>query len=278
MNKLFLLFVPILILFSCSKDEPKPNPDPEPEPTVLQRKFKLRADKHVVNIYEYSFVELDLIDVEAEFKGKGEVVIHGFDSISWKIPNIFDEPGRGNGYMVANGFTFIKPGKYLIYAFGHADGKVTFKDSVTVNVINKRDFLGVNWKNVKDSLFVSYDENVNNIRFNLESKYNDGKAYAILRANPSYTKFKGFEEGARKEFIKIINNLYGESKYSYNGDDYSNSDLLDEFDSMFKKGLGKNNYPIKIWQTEKNNIVLLANIDREFRDYYYYYILAEPRN
>ncbi|MFD1167360.1 hypothetical protein ACFQ2C_17310 [Sphingobacterium daejeonense] len=284
--KISLLFVGLALLFSCSKNniEPKPEPEPEPDTLYYNSKFELYVEnsnsegKQSLNIYEELVVKINFIDIQGEYSKP--IIRSGFDSIVWKVPGVFSEKGRENSVLVGKGVVFAQPGAYTLFVQGYNKGEVICKDSVEFEVKNDRDFFGVNWKDKEDRHFSTYVENVNGFHLNNEYFYNNGVKYATLTgfsSNSSEGNNKMIKEKIHQTFNKFLTNLYGESKYEFKGNDYRKSDLMDEYKAIFKTEAREYSYPLKIWQTSKNNIAIMIEYFRNDPDDYWYIVKAEPR-
>jgi hypothetical protein len=52
---------------------------------------------------------------------------------------------------------------------------------------------------------------------------------------------------------------------------------MDEYKAIFKTEAREYSYPLKIWQTSKNNIAIMIEYFRNDPDDYWYIVKAEPR-
>ncbi len=283
MKKIILILIAfIALLAACSKIEIKP--EPEPEPPVEYPKITINAKKTDLSLFEKVDAFLGLEGEKEELHGIDFVLTGIFDSIHWEIPNMYFDSRSSSSLLVKEGFAFASPGTYTLYLSAFMNNVVVRRDSVEFHVKNTKDFLGINWKDGKDeefnSSFKTYSS-INNIIIDylvLKSYITGDKPFA--RLTPSFIRvpLNRYSELSYNALTNCINTTFGESQFNYTGD-VKKSNLIEKYNELFKNPLEENYYPVKIWQTTKNNIVLLAYpVEDPLNPVKtYYHVMAEPR-
>lgn len=274
----------VAMLASCSKNEikpdPKPEPEPEPKPSVEYPKITINANKSNLSLFENVDAFLGLEGEKADPFEVGISYMGIFDSVHWEIPKMYFESKTKASVTVKVGFAFSIPGTYTLYLSAFKDNAVVRRDSVEFLVKNSKDFLGINWKDGKDAEFYSSNNTFSKEHFNLKSNITGEKPFARLEFGLGRgTLGDEYSELSYNALTKCINTNFGESQFDYTGD-VKKSNLIGKYKELFKNPLEANYYPVKIWQTAKNNIVLLASPsqDPKISTDIYHVVIAEPRS
>lgn len=272
------------MLAACSKSEitpdPKPEPEPEPKPAVEYPKITINANKSELSLFENVDAFLGLEGEKADPFDIGMSLMGQFDSVHWEIPKMYFESKTKSSVTVKVGFAFSIPGTYTLYLSAFKDNAVVRRDSVEFHVKNTKDFLGINWKDGKDTEFYSSNNTFSKEYFNLKSNITGDKPFARLEFGLGRgTLGNEYSEISFNALTRCINTNFGESQFSYTGD-VKKTNLFGKYNELFKNPLDEKYYPVKIWQTAKNNIVLLAQPAQGpiNSTETYYLVMAEPRS
>lgn len=280
MKKITFLLIALLAVFaSCSKENvnPNPEPEPEPEPSVEYPKFIITSQDTSVSIFQNVLASLQLEGEEANDLKTGIFLMAAYDSIIWEIPKQYYQPEPSTNYSIKVGFAFPFPGTYKLYVSGYKNKAIVRRDSINFIVKNSRDFLGLNWKAGKDETFNSAENSYTKTLLNLKSDITGDKPTARLEF--MYSSSSGRDQYSIISYntlTECINKNYGESQFTYTGD-LNKSNLVAKYAELFKNPLESRYFPVKIWQTEKNNIVLLG-MKEGSEERIYYVVKAEPRS
>lgn len=288
MKKITLALIAVVaLLAACTKSEitpdPKPEPEPEPKPAVEYPKITINANKSDLSLFENVDAFLGLEGEKADPFDIGITYMGVFDSVHWEIPKMYFESKTKSSVTVKVGFAFSIPGTYTLYLSAFKDNAVVRRDSVEFHVKNTKDFLGINWKDGKDeefnSSFKTYSS-INNIIIDflvLKSYITGDKPFARLTSSFIRVPLNRYSELSYNALTNCINTTFGESQFNYSGD-VKKSNLIEKYNELFKNPLAENYYPVKIWQTTKNNIVLLAYpVEDPLNPVKtYYHVMAEP--
>ncbi|WP_185214163.1 hypothetical protein [Sphingobacterium mizutaii] len=285
MKKITLALIAVVaLLAACTKSEitpdPKPEPEPEPKPAVEYPKITINANKSDLSLFENVDAFLGLEGEKADPFDIGITYMGVFDSVHWEIPKMYFESKTKSSVTVKVGFAFSIPGTYTLYLSAFKDNAVVRRDSVEFHVKNTKDFLGINWKDGKDIEFYSSNNTFSKEYFNLKSNITGDKPFARLEFGLGRgTLGNEYSEISFNALTRCINTNFGESQFSYSGD-VKKTNLFGKYKELFKNPLDEKYYPIKIWQTAKNNIVLLAQPAQDpiNSSETYYLVMAEPRN
>lgn len=285
MKKITLALIAVVaMLAACSKSEitpdPKPEPEPEPKPAVEYPKITINANKSELSLFENVDAFLGLEGEKADPFDIGMSLMGQFDSVHWEIPKMYFESKTKSSVTVKVGFAFSIPGTYTLYLSAFKDNAVVRRDSVEFHVKNTKDFLGINWKDGKDTEFYSSNNTFSKEYFNLKSNITGDKPFARLEFGLGRgTLGNEYSEISFNALTRCINTNFGESQFSYTGD-VKKTNLFGKYNELFKNPLDEKYYPIKIWQTAKNNIVLLAQPAKDpiNSTETYYLVMAEPRS
>lgn len=163
---------------------------------------------------------------------------------------------------------FYYPGNYKIYLNGFKNGKVIAQDSLSFKISADKpyDFIKHNWSDPEtigmQGLTNPYIKN--NIYFGKFKK--NGISSIYVQSLPENIKGNIKNLYQRNDLYNFIKSYYGNPAFS----DTANQDaLLKNYDALFDLKI-QDEKPIYIWQTQKNNIVLLEKADM-------YYVRAEQR-
>lgn len=285
MKKITLALIAVVaLLAACTKSEitpdPKPEPEPEPKPAVEYPKITINANKSDLSLFENVDAFLGLEGEKADPFDIGITYMGVFDSVHWEIPKMYFESKTKSSVTVKVGFAFSIPGTYTLYLSAFKDNAVVRRDSVEFHVKNTKDFLGINWKDGKDIEFYSSNNTFSKEYFNLKSNITGDKPFARLEFGLGRgTLGNEYSEISFNALTRCINTNFGESQFSYTGD-VKKTNLFGKYKELFKNPLDEKYYPIKIWQTAKNNIVLLAQPAQDpiNSSETYYLVIAEPRS
>ncbi|WP_313511694.1 hypothetical protein [Sphingobacterium sp.] len=285
MKKITLALIAVVaLLAACTKSEitpdPKPEPEPEPKPAVEYPKITINANKSDLSLFENVDAFLGLEGEKADPFDIGITYMGVFDSVHWEIPKMYFESKTKSSVTVKVGFAFSIPGTYTLYLSAFKDNAVVRRDSVEFHVKNTKDFLGINWKDGKDTEFYSSNNTFSKEYFNLKSNITGDKPFARLEFGLGRGTLENeYSELSFNALTRCINTNFGESQFSYTGD-VKKTNLIGKYKELFKNPLDEKYYPIKIWQTAKNNIVLLAQPtqDPKVSSDTYYLVMAEPRS
>ncbi|MBV2227220.1 hypothetical protein [Sphingobacterium sp. NPDC055346] len=285
MKKITLALIAVVaLLAACTKSEitpdPKPEPEPEPKPAVEYPKITINANKSDLSLFENVDAFLGLEGEKADPFDIGITYMGVFDSVHWEIPKMYFESKTKSSVTVKVGFAFSIPGTYTLYLSAFKDNAVVRRDSVEFHVKNTKDFLGINWKDGKDIEFYSSNNTFSKEYFNLKSNITGDKPFARLEFGLGRgTLGNEYSEISFNALTRCINTNFGESQFSYTGD-VKKTNLFGKYKELFKNPLDEKYYPIKIWQTAKNNIVLLAQPAQDpiNSSETYYLVMAEPRS
>lgn len=285
MKKITLALIAVVaMLAACSKSEitpdPMPEPEPEPKPAVEYPKITINANKSELSLFENVDAFLGLEGEKADPFDIGMSLMGQFDSVHWEIPKMYFESKTKSSVTIKVGFAFSIPGTYTLYLSAFKDNAVVRRDSVEFHVKNTKDFLGINWKDGKDTEFYSSNNTFSKEYFNLKSNITGDKPFARLEFGLGRgTLGNKYSEISFNALTRCINTNFGESQFSYTGD-VKKTNLFGKYNELFKNPLDEKYYPIKIWQTAKNNIVLLAQPAKDpiNSTETYYLVMAEPRS
>ena len=276
MKNLFYSLAVLLFISSCSKTDnsifPDDMDDDEGNNNVENIiPLKLEIEETQKNIFEHAVFKL--------FPDKNFMLfplMDVYDSITWKVSNIdgrmkvLEQTDHSGRFTQQWSHHFYLPGKYQTYISGYKNNKIAYSDTTEIEIINTKDFLRYNWKDIHGSIGHStgyVDALCEEYSFATFENIHEGmpSVTVYLRDEKKDNK-PTFLEKSKKVFIDYINSLYSTLP------DYNETDntLLEKYDNLFtyKK---EQAYPICIWITPKSKIALIKD---EFFDEYQLY--AEP--
>lgn len=203
-----------------------------------------------------------------------------YDSLVWKVSGlegshkVFEYTDYSSSLSFKWSHNFFLPGDYETYLLGYKDDKVIYGDTMSVKIVNDKDFLGYNWKDIEGSI----GHSVGYVDVLLEDK--NKVTYQDMHQNTPSVELSLWLNGHQDEqaFIRESEKMlsdYITSLYSSPTYDLTDDALLEKYNSLFtyKK---ESAYPQCIWLTPKSKIVLLKCYDNIFTDYFVYRIYAEP--
>lgn len=257
-NLLNVLFI-LLLISSCSDTDsdtfPEINDKEEENNTEKIIPLKLEIEETHKNIFDYAVFSL--------FPDKYGVMFSLFDvydSITWKVANldgsfkIFEYTTGSANFVRQWSHNFYTPGKYKTYVLGYKDNKVIYGDTVEIDIMNTKDFLCYNWKDVKKGTNgISYVDVLSDYEFSTFEDIHQGiPSVNVMLIDKKKDNRPAFREKSKKIFIDYINSLYS-TLPAYNETD---DNFLEKYNDLFiyKE---KNTYPICIWLTSKSKIVLI---------------------
>ena len=287
MRKIVFILLTFLFLYSCSdgndlvKDDGDESGNGNNSSSV---KISLKAKAQEANIH--TMMEFYLVPGEDCTMLD---IMESYDSLVWRIEG---EKGRLNllshapGWMSFTsrwGHCFYEENHGNVILEGFKDGKVVLSDSVRIEVYNKRDFLGYNWKDITSS--TNHRTGIANIlKSELEisfiERYIDGLPSLYVYFEPAWEV--GRDEKLSENFYtqkqetlirNYISKLYGDPKFSFEKDA---DKLVESYHKIFKQE--EDAYtPRYVWETKTTNIALVSKYV-DWGDYQAYYIYAEPRS
>lgn len=234
--------------------------------------LKLNAKESQKNIFEY---------MEFNLHAKNDFTLldltEAYDSIVWKVSDlegrckIMEQDGSTH-FTFKWSHNFFFPAEHKAILLGYKSDKVLYSDTISVKVTNDKDFLGYNWKDIKDP-----SGNSTGYVNVLSDHYGFATSHDIYQDVPSVSLFVRqynkkenesiFIQKSEKILSDYISTLY--SAPTYNATDNT---LLEKYNHLFTNKI-KNAYPQSIWLTPKAKIVLLKCYDGDFFEYKIY---AEP--
>lgn len=276
-HTLLIIMALTFILSSCESDETEPEIPNQPVPQSEIPTFNVAATKQRVNLFEGSIVYL----TTANYDGNIARLHAYYDSIRWVIPNIYTSLSICSNFTISWGQVFILPGNYQITATGYKDNEIVTQSSLDIEVGEPRDFLGIDWKNAKDTTLLSFFNTVEN--YALDLSYSS-ENYPLATLNRSIIKIKTDKEwienskAARIQLSDYITQLYGKSKFRFEGEDISQSPLLPEYNTRFKNPMKNKYLPIEIWETKTSRFALIGTTMHFLPEgnLNHYQVVAEP--
>ncbi len=216
-------------------------------------------------------------------------IIQSYDSLVWRVQG---EKGRLNllahtdGWMSFTnewGHSFYEENHSNVILEGFKDGKIILADSVKIDVYNKRDFLGYNWKDITSS--TNHRVGIANVlqpefEISFIERYIDGLPSLYVYFEPAWEVVrdeelsKNFYTQQQEPLIRnYISKLYGDPKLSLEKDA---DKLVESYHNIFKQE--EDAYtPRYVWETRTTNIALVQKYGN-WGDYEAYYIYAEPKS
>lgn len=216
--------------------------------------FKLFPDEN--------FMLLSLVDV--------------YDSITWKVSDIdgrmkvLAQTDHSSKFTKQWAHHFYLPGKYQTCISGYKNNKIVYSDITEIEIINTKDFLCYNWKDIHGSTGHStgyVDVLCDEYSFATFEDMHEGipSVTVYLRDEKKDNK-PAFLEKSKKVFIDYINSLYSTTPVYSETDD----ELLEKYNNLFAHQ-PQSTHPLCIWLTPKSKIALIK--DDDFKEYQLY---AEP--
>ena len=220
------------------------------------------------NLFSYSEEDFTLLDLT-----------EAYDSLVWVCSNtnkrykILEYSDNSSHFTWKWSTYFFLPEEYKTVLLGYKNNQVITSDTVSVNIVNNKDFLGYNWGDVVSTSTGSTGyENV------FWDEYYFVTRLVVIDDTPSVFLFLHNTNESEAVFapksiqilLDYMNSLYSEP--TYGSDD--NSSLSEVYSNLFKnKKEGVT--PEYIWVTPVSKIALLKEYD-SIEGYYKYGIYAEP--
>lgn len=219
------------------------------------------------NLFSYSEEDFTLLDLT-----------EAYDSLVWVCSNtnqrykILEYSDNGSRFTWKWSNCFFLPAEYETVLLGYKNNQVITSDTVSVNIVNNKDFLGYNWGEVSSS--DKYSTGYHNV---FMKGYNFASNSAVTEGTPSVSLFLFYNTGNELTFAQIsrqvlfdyISSLYSAPTYSRENDN-SLSDIYDKLFIYKKEGVVSE----YIWITSKSKIALLKK--ESGLNYPEYEIYAEP--
>ncbi|PXV58920.1 hypothetical protein CLV62_14133 [Dysgonomonas alginatilytica] len=268
-------FIPLIFIglfaSSCSDSDKILDDDDSQLPNRVIN-IQVKAKQQTGNIFE--LIQFDVYPENGFFALDIE---DSYDSLVWTVPEL----GRfhlfsDNSFTTRWSQNFFLPSRYTSILLGYKDNKIIQADTTYIDILNDKDFLGFNWKEITESAmhntgyvnvlsddyelatYGSFKDNLPSIDLHLWSDRNKKETESE------------FAKRSEEILFNYICSLY--SKPTYTAD--KNNLLMEKYNELFKnKKEGAK--PLNIWVTEKSNIVLYT-FKEEYADYYKYRIHAEP--
>lgn len=285
---LTIMFAIIFSNYSCSSDEPEIIPKPIPEPEQEIDHIRMNAYPNVVDLFELSEIKISTQKIE-DYLTLVFYLQYQFDSIKWDMPDIFTNISKDGKVLTSVGQSFCLPGKYKMAASGYKDGKIISTDTAYIQVVNNKDFMGLNWKdNNKEKEFFNYISKVGNFYMPFTYCW-ENTEYALIEYRPyDINKETNLIYAKGRVYLSdLMTELYGEANLRYDGEDILKSPLALEYQNKFKtslEDLRNSQYyktiPLAIWETPSTYIALIGIKDIREDGYadQSFKIIAEPRN
>lgn len=272
----------MILTYSCSSDDPllpdRGGNGTDPDNTFIPVRIGIHASVKEANIFDnvdftlYPDRDCNMLEVR-----------QSYDSLVWLVSELGDsfDVMRPNGFTFSWGNSFSKEGKYHTILRGFKNNRKILDDTIIVNIKNKRDILGYNWKDIKEtqkSLYGTTDIFDSRIRILTSKVYENNfpalEIYMQLQWKGTIADeiLKEYQEKEQEEkMLNYIIGLYGEPKLSHDKDGTA---LVDFYKNTFKYG-DKTLSPRYIWETNTSRIALLQ-IHGRWGEWNSYFALAEP--
>jgi len=241
-----------------------------------QLRVKMNAKEKEGNIFD--LMEFNLFS----YSEKNSTILDltkTYDSLVWTCNNtnqrfrILEHSGNSTHFIWKWSNCFFLPAEYKTCLLGYKNNKVISGDTLSISIVNNKDFLGYNWKDVTGTsrYNIGYQ--------NVFQKGYDFVTYSIVTEGiPSACLFlidnknigeRTFALKSKQILFDYMCSLYSTPTYRED-----NLTLLKNYNELFKNK--KNGaVPECIWITPKSKIALLKEYD-ELEDYPKYRIYAEP--
>ncbi|MDR1092448.1 MAG: hypothetical protein LBL79_15375 [Prevotella sp.] len=283
MRNILLILSLLFLTYSCSSDDPslpdREGNDPDtPDNTFKPIRIGIRASAKDANIFDdlqftlYPDRDCNMLEVR-----------QSYDFLIWLVPELDGllKIMRPDGFTFSWGNSFSKEGEYHTILQGFKAKKMILSDTIIVNIKNKRDILGYNWKDIKESQKGLYGTtDIFDSRYSIRTSKvyeNNSPALEIYmqlqwKGTLAGEILKEYQEREQEEkTLNYITGLYGEPKLSYKKD---GSAIVDTYRNTFKQG-DKTLVPRYIWETNTSRIVLLQ-IYGIWGEWNSYFAIAEP--
>jgi hypothetical protein len=221
------------------------------------------------NLFSYSEEDFTLLDLT-----------EAYDSLVWVCSNtnqrykILEYSYNSSRFTWKWSTCFFLPEEYETVLLGYKNSQVITSDTVSVNIVNNKDFLGYNWVDVvsTSTAGTSY-HNVFQKKYDFKTRsvVTDDAPSEYLFLHSTTEREAIFAPKSRQILFNYANLLYSSPTYS---SDEGNS-LSEVYNKLFKNK-NKSATPEYIWVTSKSKIALLKKYD-SINGYSNYEIYAEPK-
>ncbi|WP_139249720.1 hypothetical protein [Mariniphaga anaerophila] len=242
---------------------------------IIDRSLKLKATRTQGNIFD--LMEFNMYS-EEEFTSQNLIEI--YDSVVWVCTNtnqrlqILESSGHGSRFISKWSNCFFLPAEYETCLLGYKNNRVISADTVSVSIVNDKDFLGYNWSDVVNTSTVStgyQNAFIKGYDFATRSVVTDnGSSLHLFLFQTNSGDGVAFAQKSRQVLLNYINSLYSAPTYSF---DVDNS--LSEIYNQLFRNTGTGVTPEYIWITPKSNMALIKKYD-ENAGVLKYEIHAEP--
>lgn len=275
-----------LLTVSCSTDSENMIEEPvsQPQPVVNNANIaeiglKLSVDKTQGNIFESFTFKLEQNNQSVYFGNLSQYL----DRLVFKISDtegqkmMFEKSENGNEGTIQFNHNFYYPGSYTASIEGYKDGKMIFVDKKAITVSDKKDFLAINWNNFSATPnSIGYFNAVSENSLSFFNGFDQMNPYVIMSNSWNTLDPNSTTDIAQKDkefFYNYLVKYYAAPTYSEN----NTADLKNIYLQHFKKAI-KNDVPVHIWLTSKNNIALIKSFSETNPSVFYgYRVIAEPK-
>jgi hypothetical protein len=283
---LWVVFI-CVIVGSCAKEEGS-SPVNADRP-LFNDTLVLTASAKTLELFNTMSFSIKTNQKDNEKGGLAYYLGERLDSVVWQLPGIFNEVYTGYRMPIGLEQRFYLPGTYEAKVMAYRDSVVVGRDSARVEVTLTGDFLGINWDIDEEATSMSFTF-VSSVRgFSLTLFHSISETpYMLLSykvdSYPGRDKYKEEIAATRSFFYDYITTLYGESIAAYEGEDVTQSPLIDEYAERFTNTLNGSvtdnipYFPLALWETPTCHIALIGSVPSTSGDIFvsYYKIIAEP--
>ena len=220
------------------------------------------------NLFSYSEKDFTLLNLT-----------EAYDSLVWVCSNtkqrykILEYSENSSHFTWKWSTCFFLPAEYETVLLGYKNNLIITRDTVTVNIANKKDFLGFNWDDVVSTSDVStgYEDVFSNDYYFVTHPVVTNDAPSMyLYLHPTNDSEAVFAPKSKQILFDYINSLYSAPNHSSD----ENDTLSDVYHDLFKN-TKEGVIPEFIWVTSASKIALLKEYDN-IEGYSKYEIYAEP--
>ncbi len=221
------------------------------------------------NLFSYSEEDFTLLDLT-----------EAYDSLVWVCSNanqrykILEYSDNSSRFTWKWSTCFFLPEEYETVLLGYKNSQVITSDTVSVNIVNNKDFLGYNWGDVVSTSTAGtsyYNVFQKEYDFKTLSVVTDDAPSVYLFLHSTTEREAIFAPKSRQILFNYVNLLYSSPTYSSDED----NSFSDVYNKLFKNK-NKSATPEYIWVTSKSKIALLKEYDN-VDGYVKYEIYAEPK-
>lgn len=277
MRKIFLASFFLFLVCSCSKDdgildEGNENPDPE---RVSLRLNVSKKEAITFESIEFRLVPdkaVSLLDIE-----------ESYDSLVWSVPELggrfklMEFTNSSSHFTLSWGHSFYNTGRFHTILLGFKDGEAILSDTLDVDIHDKSDFLGKNWRDITASDWANIGSaNVFDAEYMIyfRQEYEDGfpSLRVTFRPNDKINQKEYYEQKQEQIILNYISVVYGTPLLAIDKD---RDIILSTFHNLFKQESDSYS-PRYIWVTNTTNIALVEEFDSLERCAKYL-VYAEPK-